>query len=53
MNKVELKKVQFSERMSEETYCFSADIYFNGKNIGYCENRGHGGSTDVHCNPKI
>lgn len=46
--KIEIKKVSFSERMSEETNCFVADLYINGKNVGTCKNDGHGGCTDYH-----
>ena len=46
--KIELKKISFNERMSEETNCFVADLYINGKKVGYCENRGTGGPTDYH-----
>lgn len=48
--KVELKKIEFSERMSEETNAFVADLYINGKKIGYCKNDGQGGPTDYHGN---
>jgi hypothetical protein len=46
--KIELKKISFNERMSEETNCFVADLYINGKKVGYCKNSGHGGCTDYH-----
>ncbi len=45
--KIELKNVSFSERMSEETNAFVADIYVNGKKSGYAKNDGRGGSTNV------
>lgn len=45
--KIELKKVKFMEKMSEETNCFFAELYVNGKNIGYCKNDGRGGCTEV------
>lgn len=48
--KIELKKIKFSESLSEETNAFTADIYVNGKNVGYCKNDGHGGSTFYHAN---
>ncbi len=32
--------------MSEETNCFVADLYINGKKIGYVKNDGRGGCTD-------
>lgn len=46
--KVELKKVSFSERLSEETNAFAADIWINGKKAGDCQNDGHGGCTYYH-----
>jgi hypothetical protein len=44
--KIELKKISFNERMSDETNCFIADLYINGKRVGSCENDGHGGCTN-------
>jgi hypothetical protein len=46
--KIELKNIRFSEAMSEETNAFTADLYVNGKKIGYCKNQGHGGCTDYY-----
>lgn len=43
--KIELKKIEYSERLSEETEAFSADLYINGKKAGEASNSGHGGST--------
>jgi hypothetical protein len=45
--KIELKNVKFSDLASEETNCFRADVYVNGKKAGYCKNDGHGGNTNV------
>lgn len=45
--KIEIKNVKYYEQMSEETTCFMADIFVNGKKVGYCKNDGHGGDTDV------
>lgn len=45
---IELKKIKFSEHLSEETNAFTAEIYINGKNAGYAKNDGHGGSTFYH-----
>jgi len=50
--KIELKNVQFSERMSEETNSFVADIYVDGKKCGYCKNSGQGGCTEYHSYPE-
>jgi len=44
---ITLKNVKFSEHLSEETNAFTADVYFNGKKIGYAKNSGHGGETSV------
>jgi hypothetical protein len=44
--KVELKKISFYERMSEETNCFVADLYINGKKVGEVKNDGQGGCTN-------
>jgi len=44
--KVTLKKISFYERMSEETNCFAADLYINGKKVGEAKNDGQGGCTD-------
>ena len=44
--KIELKKIYTNERFSEETNCFKAEIYLNGKKVGFAENDGHGGSTN-------
>jgi hypothetical protein len=40
--KIELKRIEFSERMSEETNCFTADLYIDGKKIGEASNTGKG-----------
>lgn len=44
--KIELKKIQVFERMSEETTAFAADLYINGEKVGYAKNDGRGGMTD-------
>lgn len=45
--KVELKRLQIYERMSEETTAFNADVWIDGKKAGIAKNAGHGGNTDV------
>lgn len=45
---VELKNVKIHPDMSEETNCFSATIYFDGKKIGEVRNNGRGGCNDYH-----
>jgi len=44
--KIELKNIKTYERMSEETTCFTADLFVNGKKLCSVENTGKGGSTD-------
>jgi len=43
---VELKKVKFHEDMSDETNCFSAEIWVDGKVLAYVKNDGQGGGND-------
>lgn len=43
--KIELKNFKSYESMSEETLCFQASLYFDGKKVGTVENRGQGGDT--------
>ena len=46
--KIEIKNVKINSSFSEETICFKADVYVNGKKTAYAENDGHGGSTFYH-----
>jgi len=46
--KIELKQIKFSEAMSEETNAFTANLYINGRKVGYCKNTGQGGCTDYN-----
>jgi hypothetical protein len=46
--KIELKNIQHSEALSEETNAFSASLYINDIKAGTASNRGHGGPTDYH-----
>ena len=45
---LELKNIKFYESMSEETNCFQADLFINGKKIASVKNQGQGGPTDYH-----
>ena len=45
---IEIKKIQINQRLSQETLCFSADIFINGTKAGVAKNHGYGGSTDYH-----
>ncbi len=46
--KIQLKRIEYSEHLSEETYAFSADLYINGKKAGIASNSGRGGNTRIH-----
>ena len=46
--KIELKSIHVNLRMSEETYCFDAKLYYNGKHIANCYNHGHGAATSIN-----
>ena len=48
MSKFKLKNLKVNEAMSEETVCFSAKLYENGKFVAYISNRGQGGSNDIY-----
>ncbi len=41
--KIELKRIEHSARMSEETECFTADLWVDGVKIGTVSNHGTGG----------
>jgi hypothetical protein len=45
---LELKSIKVAEKLSEETYCFTANLYYKGKKIGEVSNRGCGGCNDLH-----
>jgi hypothetical protein len=45
--KITLKNFKHANFASEETYCFEATVYIDGKKAGFANNSGHGGSTDV------
>ncbi|MDC3312703.1 hypothetical protein OAV22_02075 [Flavobacteriaceae bacterium] len=44
--KIEIKNVKHNEYLSEETHCFDASLYFDGKRCATVSNRGHGGCND-------
>lgn len=46
--KIELKRISYNARLSQETAAFAADVYVDGKKAGSAENSGHGGNTNVH-----
>ncbi len=46
--KIEIRNLKFSAFASEETHCFEATVYIDGKRAGTARNAGHGGPTDIH-----
>ncbi|HSX21535.1 MAG TPA: hypothetical protein VLE97_02020 [Gaiellaceae bacterium] len=51
--KIELKRFTTNARLSQETTAFAADVWVDGKKVGYAENDGHGGNTMVHLDPSV
>ena len=50
--KIELKSVKYFASLSEETNCFQATVWIDGKKVGTAENLGHGGPTDIDFNDR-
>jgi len=46
--KIELKRITYNARLSEETPAFAADVYVDGKKVGEARNDGHGGCNAYH-----
>jgi len=45
--KIELKNLKVNLQFSEETTLFKADVFVNGIKVGYADNDGHGGCTNI------
>lgn len=45
--KYEIKNVKYMKSLSEETPCFSLDLFVDGKKFAHVSNRGHGGCNDT------
>lgn len=45
---LELKNVQHAAFASEETHCYSATLYVDGKRFANVSNDGHGGADHIH-----
>lgn len=41
--KIELKRISYSKRLSQETSAYAADVWIDGVKHGTVENSGHGG----------
>lgn len=50
---ITLKNIKVAKFMSQETLCYSATVYVDGKKAGHSENDGHGGCSSVHLNPEF
>ena len=48
INKIEMKNISYYARGSEETPCYNATVYINGKKAVEVSNDGHGGSDRQH-----
>ena len=48
MKKITLKSIKLHEGLSQETPCYTATVFLNGKKIAYTENNGYGGSDNIH-----
>lgn len=46
--KIELKNIKHMASLSEETLCYNASLYVDGKKIGQVSNHGHGGPDMFH-----
>lgn len=45
---IELRKIRTFAGMSEETHCYTADLYVDGAKWGEVSNEGHGGPDNFH-----
>ena len=50
--KLELKKIEHHKGNSQETHCYTANLYYNGLHIATVGNAGHGGCDDLHWTPQ-
>ena len=51
--KIELRRFTTNSRLSQETTAFAADVWVDDKKVGYAENAGHGGNTNVRLDPSV
>jgi hypothetical protein len=45
---IEIKNIKYAAFASQETHCFEATLYIDGKRFGHVQNDGHGGCDDVY-----
>lgn len=46
--KIELKNIKHAEFASQETHCYEASLYVDGRRVAHVSNDGHGGCDMVH-----
>jgi len=46
-DRISLKKLKYFAAHSQETHCYDADLYFDGRKVGTVGNAGHGGCDDL------
>ena len=51
--KLELKNIKHTDWASEETHCYQASLYVNGKPVAVVSNDGHGGPDRDYAHPKF
>ena len=51
--KLEMKNIKHSEWASEETHCYQASLYVDGKPFAIVSNDGQGGSDRDYPHPKF
>ena len=51
--KLELKNIKHTAWASEETHCYQASLYVDGKPVAIASNAGHGGPDDYYDHPKF
>ena len=51
--KLELKNIKHTQWASEETHCYQASLYVNGKPVAIVSNDGHGGCDRDYDHPKF
>jgi len=53
INKLEMKAIKLAQFKSQETYCYEANVYLDGKPFAIVGNDGHGGCDYQHEHPKF
>jgi hypothetical protein len=51
--KLQLKAIKHTEWASEETHCYQASLYIDGKPVAIVSNDGHGGCDRDYAHPKF